>query len=123
MTIVLNKSLVLLVDDDEVYRQYIEVLLRSYSHELIEACDGAEGLLKYKQCRPTLIITDIQMPEVDGYQFISAVRDLDQQTPIVAMSSEKHLLEKALDCGATKIMDKSFPKSNFDICMQQYLTA
>jgi len=122
MTVIGGKYSVLLVDDDEDYRKYIRILLREYRLNITEAIDGADGLAKHNECKPALIITDIQMPVVDGYEFISSVREGDNQTPVIAISSEQSFLEKALVCGANESLEKSFSKEDFVECIQKYLT-
>src|SRR5918997_508219 len=59
---------VLLIEDTEDNRQIVRDLLEPVGYELFEAHDGAEGLAKAAECKPDLILMDIQLPVLDGYE-------------------------------------------------------
>src|SRR5229473_3370821 len=65
---------ILIVDDDNGNRQLYVALLSPFGHEVIEAGDGKEGLEQARLRKPDLIISDILMPTMNGYEFVSAVR-------------------------------------------------
>lgn len=65
---------ILIVDDDMQTRQLYLSLLRHFGHEVIEATDGKDGLERARLTRPDLIISDILMPTMNGYEFVSALR-------------------------------------------------
>jgi two-component system, cell cycle response regulator DivK len=80
---------ILVVEDTEDNRHIIRDLLSSVGYELIEAVDGAEGVALAQREKPDLILMDIQLPVVDGYEAtrrIRAVPDL-AQVPIIAVTS------------------------------------
>ena len=86
-------------------------LLNYEGHRVIEATDGAEGLRLAQAERPDLVITDILMPKVDGYEFIRQLR-LDPtiaDTPVIFSSAHYHedeSLALADACGAFAILPK-----------------
>ncbi len=61
---------ILIVDDRAVSRQFLVTLLGYSGHRLVEASDGAEGLQRARSERPNLIISDILMPTMNGYEFV-----------------------------------------------------
>lgn len=65
---------VLLVDDTRTLLSLIQVYLLGWQLQFIEARDGIEGLAKAREQRPDLIISDIRMPGMDGFEFCAAVR-------------------------------------------------
>jgi two-component system cell cycle response regulator DivK len=80
---------ILVVEDQEDLRGVLRTLLNGSGYEMIEAADGQTGVAKAKAERPDLILMDIQMPVLDGYDAtrqIKADPDL-QSTPVIAVSS------------------------------------
>ena len=67
-------ALILVVDDDVQSRQLYVSLLTPFGHQVIEAHDGKEGLEQAQLRTPDLIISDILMPTMNGYEFVSALR-------------------------------------------------
>jgi len=65
---------VLLVDDTRTLLSLIQVYLLGWQLEFVEARDGIEGLAKAREQKPDLIISDIRMPGMDGFEFCAAVR-------------------------------------------------
>ena len=68
------KSKILIVDDDVQSRQLYASLLTPFGHQVLEARDGREGLEVAKQEKPDLIVSDILMPTMNGYEFVTAIR-------------------------------------------------
>jgi two-component system, cell cycle response regulator DivK len=80
---------ILVVEDTEDNRQIIRDLLSSVGYELIEAMDGAAGVALAQQERPDLILMDIQLPEIDGYEATRRIRAIPElaKVPIIAVTS------------------------------------
>ena len=80
---------ILVVEDQEDNRQILRDLLRSADYEMIEAADGAEALEAVAKRRPDLILMDIQLPVLDGYEVTRRIRaDPAMRTiPIIAVTS------------------------------------
>jgi diguanylate cyclase len=66
---------ILVVDDDPTSRMLLVTLARFRGHEALEASDGAEALARVRAERPQLVISDILMPTMDGYEFVRRLRD------------------------------------------------
>ena len=87
---------ILYVEDDELIRENTAEILKRKCDNVITAEDGLEGLELYEKFSPDLIITDIQMPRLDGLSMIKKIRENDLTTKIVittAYTDQKYLLE------------------------------
>ena len=80
---------ILVVDDDKAVRLLLRTLLERRGHSVVEAADGAEGLECYRAAPADLVITDIQMPVMDGLQMIKELRGAFPTVKIIAISGEK----------------------------------
>jgi CheY-like chemotaxis protein len=69
-----GKKRVLIVDDDRMIRMLVRMLLQREGFDVLEAQNGREGIDMALQHRPDLLITDLQMPDVDGYETLKALR-------------------------------------------------
>jgi len=80
---------ILVVEDTEDNRQIIRDLLSSVGYELIEAADGAEAVAMAQAHRPDLILMDIQLPVMDGYEATRRIRANPElaTVPIIAVTS------------------------------------
>ncbi len=65
---------ILVVDDLPANRKFLVALLVHHGHRLLEAADGREGLAAARAERPDLVITDVLMPVMDGYEFVRQLR-------------------------------------------------
>ncbi|MEM9709094.1 MAG: response regulator [Pseudomonadota bacterium] len=103
---------VLAVDDSRTMRDMIRLALNGAGMETHLAEDGQHGLEVLDGLMPDAIITDINMPRLDGFGFIDAVRGLDrlQSTPILVLTTESadELKAKARRAGATGWIVKPF---------------
>jgi CheY-like chemotaxis protein len=80
---------VLLVEDDEVAREMMRRMLEKAGWSVAEAENGRVALERVAECRPELILLDLMMPEMDGFQFIAELRQKPeaQQIPIVVITA------------------------------------
>ena len=82
----LVKHRVLVVDDDESVREVFGLLLRKEGYEVTAAENGFDGLLKLKQIVPDVIISDLNMPKMSGFEFLSVVRRRFPKISVIASS-------------------------------------
>lgn len=82
---------ILVVEDDRIAMEMLKLILEPEGFQIIEAVDGFEAYEKTKEEKPDLIITDVVMPDVDGYEFSRLVKlDSDLcKIPIVMVSATK----------------------------------
>src|ERR1039457_2623873 len=80
---------ILVADDREQERQYLVVLLRHAGHDVVEAEDGLDAIAKISTTAPDLIIADLLMPTMDGFELIRQLRERPEtrNTPIVLYTS------------------------------------
>ena len=103
---------VLSVDDSSSIRQMVSFTLRGAGYEVAEAVDGRDGLAKAGSSRFDLIVTDLNMPNMDGIQLIAAVRKLQGYSfiPILMLTTESQAEKKdaGRKAGATGWIVKPF---------------
>src|SRR5262249_36532983 len=103
---------VLVVDDSKTVRMMVREALVQDGYDIREACDGCEALTVVKTVTPDLVVTDINMPEMDGISLIRALRELPEHrlTPILVLSSEAtdDIIRNGKNAGATGWMVKPF---------------
>jgi CheY-like chemotaxis protein len=79
---------ILLVDDEPSIRQLGSVLLETQGYEVHAAEDGFDALASLKQSLPDIIISDLRMPNMNGFEFLSVVRQKFPHIPVIAISGE-----------------------------------
>ncbi len=87
---------VLIVDDSVSMRQMVSFTLRDAGYEIVEAINGRDALSKLKGNRIDMIITDLNMPEMDGIEFIKQLRACAEMrfTPVVMLTTESQEAKK-----------------------------
>lgn len=81
---------ILVVDDSASLRQVVAIALRGAGYEVIEACDGKDALGRMTGQKIHLIISDVNMPNMDGISYVKAVKQLPAYkfTPIIMLTTE-----------------------------------
>ena len=122
------RKLVLIVDDDGAWRKVLARTLEQDGYEVLEAEDGDVGLKICAAERPALVITDVFMPERDGFEILSALRDAEHRPKILAMSGSS--TEGALDflvvasrLGADHALKKPFSPDELRTAVQALIGA
>jgi DNA-binding response OmpR family regulator len=80
---------ILIVEDEEAVRGLLRLALEAAGYGVVEAANGLEGLAIYHQTSVGLIITDLEMPEMDGMTMIEALRGAQAQVPIIVISGRQ----------------------------------
>lgn len=103
---------ILIVDDSPTVVKFLAFSLKSKGFQVVSACDGMDALEKLSSLSTAvdLIITDLNMPNLDGYGLIEAVRQNHQDTPIIILSSEEDDEDqrRGLEAGANSYLVKPF---------------
>ena len=101
---------VLLVDDTRTLLSLIQVYLMGWQLEFHEAKDGLEALAKVRELRPALVVTDVRMPGLDGFELCAAIRadPVLQATPVVLLTSlnDEVSRRKGQQVGASAFLTK-----------------
>lgn len=117
---------VLVVDDSLAVRKLVGNILKKNGFEVVEAPDGKQALDKIEGCSPCVIITDINMPVMDGIEFIRAVRANDNYkfTPIICLTTESvdSKKEEGREAGATAWVVKPFDGERLMRAVQKVVT-
>ncbi|HEY0785061.1 MAG TPA: response regulator [Acidobacteriaceae bacterium] len=79
---------ILVVDDEPDVRQIAKAMLRSKNYDVVCAEDGFDGLLALKRSLPDVIISDLRMPNMNGFEFLSVVRRRFPTIPVIVISGE-----------------------------------
>jgi two-component system, chemotaxis family, chemotaxis protein CheY len=111
---------ILTVDDSSTMRQMISFTLKGANFEVIEAGDGVEALEVAKGKKLSLIITDVNMPRMDGITLVARLRALPEFkfTPILVLTTESDasMKQKGKEAGATGWIVKPFsPEKLLDV--------
>lgn len=103
---------ILCVDDSASMRQMVRLVLSGAGYQVVEASDGAEGLAKAQAGPVQMVVTDLNMPNMDGLQLIRALRDLGayKGVPIILLTTESDEAKRkeAKAAGATGWITKPF---------------
>ena len=112
-----NKATILIIEDEEVFRVVFGGVLKDKGYIIHEATDGKMGIEKVKSLVPDLILLDLVLPVLDGFEVLEQIRaDLSiNKIPIVVLSvlGEKNKMKKAFELGADDYLIKGekSPKS------------
>ena len=104
-----NKQKILIVDDDENIAELIGLYLTKECFDTQIAYDGESALAAHKTFQPDLILLDIMLPRMDGYQVCREIRTYSN-TPIIMLSAKGEVFDKVLglELGADDYMEKPF---------------
>ncbi|WP_321325082.1 EAL domain-containing protein [Thiomicrorhabdus sp.] len=101
---------ILIIEDDPVTRLALAKVLEKTEHIVIQATNGREGLNTYTEHKPNLVIVDAMMPEMDGYETIKAIRNLEHRhsLPLIMLTALDNIdsINKAFEAGATDFITK-----------------
>jgi DNA-binding response OmpR family regulator len=118
----MSAASVLVVDDDEDIRALLRTLLERTGAVVYEAPDGREGLREFHAHRPDLVILDVSMPELDGWQMLDRIRDMSD-VPVLMLTARSEELERVrgLHAGADDYVTKPFGKQELIARVQALL--
>ena len=103
---------ILIVEDDESLRRVLEIRLKGYNFDIYTAEDGLDGLSKFELHKPDLVLTDVKMPNMDGFELIEKLKKINPSALIVVMTafSDVSVAVKAMKLGASDFLPKPFDK-------------
>lgn len=97
---------ILLIDDDETMHLLIKENLEGTNSNLLSAYNGYDGLKLYKENDIDLVILDIHMPGINGYETLVKLKQIDENSEVIMCSSDSNLIEEAYDLGAIAYISK-----------------
>jgi DNA-binding NtrC family response regulator len=113
----LRKSNVLIVDDEELYRRSLERILTRVGHNVISTRDASEALQVVTDQSVDLVLSDIQMPGINGLELVRQIRDVAPDLPCIVITgygSPEQSVE-ALRAGAFWYLEKPFDQGHLDV--------
>lgn len=117
---------ILVVDDSSVVRMSLEMLLKENGFEVISAVDGVDGLTKAGNDKFDLIITDINMPNMNGLDMMKRMREISELkfVPILVLTTESdsEMLAKGKEYGATGWIVKPFTNEDLLSTVQKVVS-
>ena len=119
-----NECNILVVDDDDSNRLLLRKFLERDGHTVIEAANGVQGLKVFDALSPDIVFTDIVMPVMEGLSFVRELRNKDQRTPVIVMTSDIHgrakeFFELSSQLGATYALEKPITKEKLEEALNQ----
>jgi len=111
---VINQKLIMLVDDDPIFRKVTNAYLESQGFKVVEAENGLEALQQLRECQPDLILCDLSMPVLDGIEFVEEVSLEYPYMPLIVVSGTDEMSDvaKALRFGIKDFLPK--PIGNYE---------
>ena len=121
------RRLVMIVDDSVTVRKVTSRLLERQGYDIVTAKDGVDAIEQLENVRPDLMLLDIEMPRMDGFEVTNLVRhhDIHRNLPIIMITSrtgEKHR-ERAFSLGVTHYMGKPFQEAELLANVQELIAA
>ena len=98
---------VLLVDDERAILKVISIKLRVSGYEVVTAVNGQEALELIESAKPDIVLLDVIMPGIDGFEVLRKLRT-SSQLPVIVFSARTENSQKALALGANDFMPKPF---------------
>lgn len=104
------KNRILLVEDDATLSMIIVETLQRDNFEIDTAADGEEGLLRFSKNRPDIIIADVMMPRMDGFEMGRRIRQIDKGVPILFLTARSEIedIVTGFELGGNDYLKKPF---------------
>ena len=112
---------VLIVDDDDSIRFVLRRIVASSGWEPLVARSGAEALELVD--RADAVVTDLQMPGMDGLQLLEAIRRHDETLPVILVTAQEHYAARACRAGAYDYLTKPFDVDTLAMALERALEA
>jgi DNA-binding response OmpR family regulator len=102
---------ILIIEDDKFLRELISMKLQKEGYTIVEAVDGEEGEKKIKEEKPDLVLLDLILPGIDGFEVLSRIKEdpTVSSIPVIILSNlgQKEEIEKGLKLGAIDFLVKA----------------
>ena len=101
---------ILLAEDERTLAMIIKDTLDGQGFDVTVAVDGEEALRQYAACKPDVLVADVMMPRLDGYELVRRIRKTDQQTPVIFLTARSAVNDvvHGFEMGANDYLKKPF---------------
>ncbi len=116
--------IILIAEDETIMLKTIEFRLKKDGHTIITAQDGKEALVKFGECNPDMVITDMMMPYASGLEVIAAIRMKEgKKIPIIILSAmgQENTIVEAFNLGADDYVTKPFSPNELSMRVKKYV--
>ena len=116
----MEKLTILIVDDDKTTTSILNHMLYTYTDNILTASDGLEGLELFQECHPDIILSDINMPRMNGLEMVEQIRKIDENVKIAIFTDfeKRDILIKAIELGVNQFLSKPFASKSFSKTIQ-----
>ncbi|SNB45396.1 sigma-54 dependent transcriptional regulator [Geobacter sp. DSM 9736] len=116
---------ILIIDDDASFRRVLEYNLQEEGYEVRTAASGEDGLALFHKMNPELVITDVKMPGMDGYQVLKAVKKASPQTEVIIITAFGAVgaAVEAMKHGAFDYIAKPFNRDELKVTVRRAIEA
>jgi len=106
---------ILYIEDEQITRENTSILLEEFATDITTAINGEDALEKFQENNIHLIITDLNMPKLDGMSFIEKIRRIDKKIPIIILSAlnDKETLHSSIEQGVQGYLVKPINMTKF----------
>ena len=120
-----EQKTVMVVEDSSSVRKFITIALKLEGYKVISAVDGMEAIEKLPNQKINLLVTDLNMPNIDGFKLIKTIRDDPEykDLPIIILSSlaKDEDVHQGLEAGANSYLIKPFNTKRIQYEVSKYL--
>jgi len=115
---------ILIVDDDTTTSSILKHMLSPFGETIHSASNGVDGLNAYQRFHPDIILSDINMPEMNGLEMVEKIRMVDEEVKIALFTDfeRRDILLKAIELGVNQFLSKPFHQQSFSKIMQNLCT-
>ena len=116
----MEKLTILIVDDDKTTTSILNHMLYTYTDNILTASDGVEGLELFQKHHPDIILSDINMPRMNGLEMVEQIRKINENVKIAIFTDfeKRDILLKAIELGVNQFLSKPFEAKSFSKAIQ-----
>lgn len=114
---------ILIIDDDTSLRRVLEYNLQEEGYEVVTAADGEAGLARFAECSPALVVTDLKMPGISGFQVLATIKERSPATLVIVITAFGAIdtAIEAMKLGAYDYITKPFNRDQLKLVVKKAL--
>lgn len=120
-----KNKIILVIEDSKTSRKVISLVLKRQGYEIVEATTGSQGLAKLTHLLPDLVLLDVMLPDMDGYQILSKIRSDDRlkEVPVVMLTGKRSSVDrmKGIASGANEYLTKPFDPAKLIKVIERFM--